>query len=228
MPPELHDPFRLVGFPTVPHRRKFAPTGYTDYKSFNPWLRDEFTFRCVYCAFREAWFPDGHDSLGVDHLAPKSESPGLECDYDNLYYACNRCNWLKDAARKSGLTAQIMTQLDPCRTAFGDRVRAKSDGTFEAVDATDRLAGMLIDVFQLDVVSSSRADHRRAAFRAAVRHAESVSDPDRRADFLEKFRYPHNLPNLEDLCRGGRKALKVAARSCCYALRVGGALPETY
>lgn len=69
------------------HVRRHGPRGYADYESYRPWLRDEFSFRCVYCLTREVWGP----LLGVyaiDHFMPLALRPDLECDYDNLLYWC--------------------------------------------------------------------------------------------------------------------------------------------
>ena len=46
-----------VGFnyPETPHTRRHGPQGYAGYDSFRPWLRDEFSFCCVYCLVREQW-----------------------------------------------------------------------------------------------------------------------------------------------------------------------------
>lgn len=41
--------------PATPHRRTHGPFGYERYQLFNPWLRDEFVFPCVYCLEREVW-----------------------------------------------------------------------------------------------------------------------------------------------------------------------------
>ncbi|MEX0819011.1 MAG: hypothetical protein WD070_05450 [Pirellulaceae bacterium] len=41
-------------YPTRPHIRRHGPV-YTAYESYRPWLRDEFSFRCVYCLKREQW-----------------------------------------------------------------------------------------------------------------------------------------------------------------------------
>ena len=46
----MNSPFE---YPSSPHRRRHGPLGYADYASFRPWLRDEFSFRCVYCLLRE-------------------------------------------------------------------------------------------------------------------------------------------------------------------------------
>ena len=42
-------------YPGQSHVRRHGPAGYADYKRYRPWLRDEFTFRCVYCLKRERW-----------------------------------------------------------------------------------------------------------------------------------------------------------------------------
>lgn len=49
-------PFR---FAAAPHVRKHGPGGYEMYQSYKDWLRDEFTFRCVYCLEREHGIPTG-------------------------------------------------------------------------------------------------------------------------------------------------------------------------
>src|SRR5438105_4098493 len=81
-------------FPDRPHARKHGPTGYTDYTSYKPWLRDEFCFRCIYCLDRERWYPNGHAGFGVEHALPKSDPANATriCDYEILLYACNDCN----------------------------------------------------------------------------------------------------------------------------------------
>jgi hypothetical protein len=97
-------------YPQTRHQRKHGPQGYESYKSFKDWLRDEFTFRCVYCLERERWHPNGQAAFGVDHAKPKGKAKyaHLICDYRNLLYVCNRCN--------SAKTDELL--LDPCRSGF--------------------------------------------------------------------------------------------------------------
>src|SRR6266404_4650262 len=104
-----------------PHLRKHGPAGYTDYTAYKPWLRDDFHFRCVYCLERERWYPSGHAAFGVDHVLPKGtpEYLALICDYENLVYACNRCN----SAKEDRLL------LDPCAIPLAEHVRIEDDGT---------------------------------------------------------------------------------------------------
>src|SRR5579862_2321903 len=103
-----------------PHVRKHGPEGYTDYTTYKPWLRDDFQFRCVYCLERERWYPSGHAAFGIDHVQPKGNPNNLAliCDYENLVYACNRCNSEK----------RDQTLLDPCVAPLIDHVRVDEGG----------------------------------------------------------------------------------------------------
>lgn len=74
--------------------RRHGPSGYDDYSSYRAWLRDEFTFRCVYCLKRERW---GHvtGEFDLDHFQPQADHPDLSTKYENLIYACHTCNLRK-------------------------------------------------------------------------------------------------------------------------------------
>jgi hypothetical protein len=45
----------MFNYPDPRSGRRHGPVGYASYRSYRPWLRDEFTFRCVYCLKREQW-----------------------------------------------------------------------------------------------------------------------------------------------------------------------------
>lgn len=77
-------------YPPAPVHRRHGPSGYADYESYRPWLRDEFDFRCVYCLWRENWCADGEDSFSVEHLLSRVAHPERDCDYDNLLYATTK------------------------------------------------------------------------------------------------------------------------------------------
>ena len=87
----LPEPF---AYPIEPHERKHSPIGYAEYTQFKPWLRDEFSFRCVYCLQRETWSRAGMAAFSVDHIIPQSLDTNnlFVCDYSNLLYSCLRCN----------------------------------------------------------------------------------------------------------------------------------------
>ena len=117
-----HD--QIFAYPVKRHERLHGPRGYTDYKSFKPWLRDEFQFCCVYCLWREVWCHDGENAFGVDHFLSRASHPNKYNDYDNLLYACNGCNSIK--------RDEILPQ-DPCEVGWGNHLRSDSDGTVFAV-----------------------------------------------------------------------------------------------
>src|SRR5208283_2009944 len=81
-------------YPAVAHQRGHGPQGYERAITYRPWLRDEFTFRCVYCLLREQWGRVTGE-FDVEHFRPQVNSPELGVTYDNLLYACHTCNLLK-------------------------------------------------------------------------------------------------------------------------------------
>src|SRR5205814_6335056 len=81
-------------YPAQPHVRRHGPEGYADPESYRAWLRDEFTFRCVYCLLREQW-GRVRGTFDIDHFLPVSLHPERERTYDNLLDACAACNAAK-------------------------------------------------------------------------------------------------------------------------------------
>src|ERR1035438_5001554 len=100
----------MIGFdyPTSAYIRRHGPGGYKDYNSYRDWLRDEFTFRCVYCLHREQWDIRGV-TFHIDHFVPSSVHPDGKCEYPNLLYACATCNEAKQ---------DILDIPNPCDVAF--------------------------------------------------------------------------------------------------------------
>jgi hypothetical protein len=83
---------RPFEYPATPWKRRHHPCGYKHYASFLPWLRDDFSFRCVFCLQRETWTPGG---FHIDHLLPVDRYPELTTEYTNLLYTCSACNLRK-------------------------------------------------------------------------------------------------------------------------------------
>ena len=77
-------------YPKSRHQRSQNPRPYKDYRSYKPYLRDEFSGQCVYCRLPDAI--KGEETFGADHYRPQRKFPHLSSEYLNLYYACNRCN----------------------------------------------------------------------------------------------------------------------------------------
>src|SRR5436190_11376792 len=106
---------RVFVYPDEPHQRKHGPVGYTDYESFRDWLRDEFSFRCVFSLYREAW---PQTRFHIDHLISQKERPDLIYDYDNLILLEARLNLVKGKWRLP----------DPCKVALGKHLVVCTNG----------------------------------------------------------------------------------------------------
>lgn len=180
MPNEIAlSPFQ---YPATSHSRRHGPSGYVDYSSYKPWLRDEFTFRCVFCLVRERWYPNGDDSFGVDHLIPKSVRDDLSCNYQNLVYSCNRCNSQK----------HVKIVPDPCAEPMATHLRVNCDGTIKALTKRGQL---FISAFNLNFVDAV-AFRRQKIEELAHWHENDDSWSISRA-----LAYPeeHALPDLSRL-----------------------------
>ena len=105
-------------YPISPYMRRHGPDGYKNYESYRDWLRDEFTFRCVYCLHREQWYGRAA-TFHIDHVAPASKTALRRFDYTNLVYSCASCNEAKKA---------ITGIPDPCQVAFNECLEILADG----------------------------------------------------------------------------------------------------
>jgi len=68
---------------------------YSDYKSYKPYLAEDFQHRCAYCNLLDTEITSFFE---VDHFVPQAEfkdKPNfsyLKNDYQNLVYSCRNCN----------------------------------------------------------------------------------------------------------------------------------------
>lgn len=174
----------IFEYPSEPVTRRHGPRGYADAKSFKPWLRDEFGFRCVYCLWRERWYANGDAAFGVEHLRSRMAAPSLVTDYENLVYACCRCNAIK---------TDTTVTLDPCRTGFGHHLRVDADGVGHALspEGAELMAACKLDAPLL-------TESRRRLIQLMER-LKSADDP-RAKDLLGHYLgLPTNLPRLAEL-----------------------------
>lgn len=194
-------------YPPRPHTRRHGPQGYADYARYLPWLRDEFSFRCVYCLLREQW-GRVRGVYAIDHFLAVAHHPARIADYDNLLYACATCNAAKGA----------QTVPDPLAVLTGPAVRVTEDGTIHA-DGAD--AARLIERLGLDSPQSTEFRMLWIGIIAlAARH-----DPDLHRRLMG---YPDDLPDLRALRPpGGNSRPEGAARSA-LARRKRGELPSVY
>ena len=204
---------RPFSYDTECHVRRHGPCGYRDAQYFKPWLRDEFQFRCVYCLIRERWHPDGDFGFSVEHLRPRAKAQNHVVDYDNLFYACCRCN----AAKRD-----LEGILNPAEVPLADHLLVSSEGTITGLTE----AGLeLIRVCQLD--RDRLVEFRRGVFQL-LQLIQSGEDS-RRPGFLARyFGFPTNLPRLASLRppQGNSRPNGIALR--WHELQSAGRLPDVY
>jgi hypothetical protein len=193
-------------YPTTPHVRKHGPYGYNDYESYRDWLRDEFSFRCVFCFKREQWGL----VLGnwdIDHFLPQRSHPQGKLEYDNLLYICHTCNLSK--------SAQIVP--DPCHVAFGECVEVHEDGNVNALNENGEI---LIESLRLDNEDYTRTRH------LIIKTVRSLAIHDRET-YILWMRYPDVLPDLSRLRPTGNSRPE-GINDSFYARRIRRELAEIY
>jgi hypothetical protein len=194
-------------YPAAPHQRRHGPSGYSDYTGYRPWLRDEFTFRCVYCLQRERWVPPA-TALEIDHFLPVAFNPELATDYDNLLYCCSTCN----AAKRARLLP------DPTSVLLRDTIRVEPDGTVRPLTPD---AERLVILLGLD--SPTYTEFRLlwiGIVAMAERHAQEL--------FARLMGFPADLPNLAALRPPGGNARPDGIATSYHQRRDRGELPPTY
>jgi HNH endonuclease len=193
-------------YPAAPHVRQHGPQGYAEPKSYRPWLRDEFHFRCVYCLLRERWGRVA-GMFDLDHFLPTARHPEQSRTYDNLLYACATCN----AAKGDQATP------DPCEVLVNGDAAVRADGTLELRTPDAR---RLVRMLGLD---SRLATEFRQLWIGIVALAKRFDRPLHR----RLMGFPDDLPNLARRPPGGNTRPEGVAGSA-FARRQNGTLPESY
>lgn len=194
-------------YPTDPHVRRHGPAGYGRADSYRPWLRDEFTFRCVYCLTRETWGPF-RGLFAVDHFHPVALRPDLALEYDNLLYACTTCNAVKNDRAVP----------DPTLVLLADTVVVDDRGVL-VTDSPD--AARLIELLDLN-------DPHWVEFRSlwtATANLARRFDP---AHYRRILGYPDDLPVLDTFHPPAGNIRPAGIAAAYYVRRERGELPETY
>ena len=195
-------------YPDASQVRRHGPSGYSDHESYRPWLRDDFTFRCVYCLARERWHK-GQYGFQVDHVIPQSEAPSRALDYDNLVYACETCNEMKlDALGLCG----------PCEKAYGDCLRVNEDGT---ITALNREGQTLVQVLRLDNAENT-------AFRQLILEVVRLARGKNDALHFRLMGFPDDLPDLARKRPPGGNSRPEGIRESWRERRIRRELPDTY
>jgi hypothetical protein len=200
-------------YPAQPHFRRHAPAGYAEYQAYKPWLRDEFTFRCVYCLQRETWSRGLHTVFSVDHVVPQNKDPNLVCVYSNLVYACLWCN----SAR------QDISVIDPTEVGMAEHLVVEASGLVKGLTEDGRV---LVELLHLNAPAAVK---ERLRIRRICDRGESV-EPDEAAitDYKEAFGYPDDLPDLRRLQPPLGNCLAGNCTDCYHARRERKELPTIY
>jgi len=193
-------------YPLGFHERRHGPQGYSDYESYREWLRDEFSFRCVFCLRREQWNVR-HGTFHLDHFVAQTVDATQECEYDNLLYVCATCN-----SKKSDLAVP-----NPMRVDFGRCLRVRPDGVIESLNEDGEL---LIGLLRLDDPDCTR-------YRKLMLDTLATLQDHNRATFVEWMRYPDDLPELARK-KPPRNQRPGGIAMSWFACRTRGELPETY
>jgi len=190
-----------------PLTRRHGPRGYADHDSFRPWLRDEFSFRCVYCLQRE-WWVQFRAAYHLDHFLPIAQHPEHAVRYDNLLYSCSSCNSLKGA--------QLLP--DPVLVFVREALRVSADGTIEATTAEAARIVLLLD---LDSPDTRKFRRQWIGITALA----SQHDPDL---YQQLMGFPDDLPDLNRLQPPEGNAKPEGIEESHFARRQRGELPATY
>lgn len=193
-------------YPPTAHVRRHGPQGYADPDSFRPWLRDDFSFRCVFCLLREQW-GQVRACYAIDHFLAAVHHPDRALDYENLLYTCAGCNAVKGARAVP----------DPLTVLIHPGVRVTENGRMHA-DTSE--AARLIELLGLD---SEKLTEFRMLWMGIVALARE-HDP---ALYRKLMGYPADLPDLAALRPPGGNTRPEGIEQSCYARRQSGTLPET-
>jgi hypothetical protein len=192
-------------YPAEPLVRKHGPRGYGLAESFKPWLRDDFSFRCVFCLIRETWLAD---QLEVDHFVPVASAPEVALDYTNLTYACRTCNGKKGSCEVP----------DPCAALVREEISLGSAGFL--VGGTPRARKLI----QSLALNSRRQREYRVVWMKIIALAE-LHDPPL---YRRLVGYPDDLPDLSRLHPPEGNSKPEGIVQSCYERRARGVLPDTY
>jgi len=194
-------------YPAAAHLRRHGPRGYADADSYRPWLRDEFTFRCVYCLEREQW-GKVRGTFDLDHFQPQALHPEHALAYENLHYSCAACNAGKDA----------QPIPNPENTLTAGDVQVNEDGT---IAARSSAAQRIVRKLGLD-------DPEYTEFRLLWINIVALAERCDPALYRKLLGYPADLPDLTQLRPPRGNTRPEGVEQGHFTRRESGTLPETY
>lgn len=194
-------------YPDAQFEYRHGPQGYAHYASYRPWLRDDFTFRCVYCLVREQWGRLTGD-FDLDHFVAQSKTSGDECCYEDLVYSCHHCNLLKGSRELP----------DPRQFFIAGQIQVHPDGRIEGLS---KPAKILIRMLCLDAP-------RLREWRVMWMEIVELARVHREERYLQLMGFPADLPVLDDRDPPGGNSRPDGVARSFYARRLRGELPPTY
>lgn len=160
-------------------RRTTAPLVAGGYRSFRPFVREDFVRQCAYCLLSEI-LAAGENNFELDHFRPRSRFPQLVDDFYNIYYSCHPCNHIKrDAWPSPELEANGLSIVDLCTDEFRTHFQANADGKWVGVTE--------VGAYTIDVLRLNR--HHLVTIRQLlaelgyVMHEETVAEDELRRMF---------------------------------------------
>lgn len=202
---------RIFAYPEEPHQRRHGPFGYATYGSYREWLRDEFSYRCVFSLVREQWI--GRKAhFDIDHFEPQSSREDLVCDYDNLLYLAHRMNLVRG---KRPLP-------DPCKVALGKCLAIDPvTGEIRALDDIG-IGSKIISVLKLD--SPDATEDRRKWLQVIRCFAQNDE-----ALFRRWIGYPTDLCDLsKKQVDSDHNSRPLGIAESAFERKRTGTLPEWY
>ncbi|EMI45745.1 hypothetical protein FHS27_004294 [Rhodopirellula rubra] len=144
----------------------------------------------------------------LDHFQPQTLHPDLELSYDNLVYACRRCNNVKRAQAVD----------DPFAVATSGHLKVLGSGELLAISGD---AIRLVRV--LDLNAEIMIQWREMWLRIAELAEEN--DP---VLYRNLFRFPEDIPRLDRLIPTGGNARPDGVVQSWFARQERDELPESY
>ena len=117
--------------------------------------------RCAYCHTSQA--NSGHPMV-IDHILPRSK--GGPTEFDNLCFACHRCNLFKHATteREDPLTGEITSLFHPRRQKWSDHFAWDNEGIrLVGLTASGRVTVIALNMNN-DVILHARRNWMRAGW----------------------------------------------------------------
>ncbi len=141
-------------YPKQKHIRTQTPPVYKNYGSYKPYLRKEFSRKCIYCCTPDSM--RGESSSGADHYRPQKYFPHLSVVYSNLFYCCNACNSRKSSHWPGHGKHPSFFIPNPCDHEMFRHLRFKG-AVVEARTEDGAFACDLLDLNSQDVVEFRNA-----------------------------------------------------------------------